>query len=161
MRKRLAVATLLFCALLLPNLALAQAEHGAPGGVSTRRLGYINAAGARCTIAPRRTASCQLDKGTSAVDLAALVDSCPIFGVTDDTTFWIQAWAGDGGDGNVCCDAAAGAAKAATRRRRPHSALTRPPLAPRTCTTIWASTAPSRRMRGVMAARRRWRPPTI
>jgi hypothetical protein len=59
---------------------------------------------ANCTIVEDEAiAVCQLDKGTSAVDLAALVDQLSDLGVTDETIFWIQAWGGHGGDGNVCC----------------------------------------------------------
>jgi hypothetical protein len=85
-----------------------------PGGASILRepikaqilatAGHL-ATMANCTIADDGgMAVCQLDKDTSAVDLAALVDRLSQFGVTDQTIFWVQAWAGDGGDGNVCCE---------------------------------------------------------
>jgi hypothetical protein len=84
-----------------------------PGGASTLRapieaqvlatVGSLTPT-ADCTIVDDEgIAVCQLDKGTSAVDLAALVDQLSDLGVTDETIFWIQAWGGNGGDGNVCC----------------------------------------------------------
>jgi hypothetical protein len=85
-----------------------------PGGASTLRepieaqvLATADnlATTADCTIVDDDgIAVCQLDKDTSAVDLAALVDDLSEFGVTDDTIFWIEAWGGNGGDGNVCCE---------------------------------------------------------
>jgi hypothetical protein len=56
------------------------------------------------TINPGETATCTVNKNSSAIDLATVVDQLSAFGVTDDTTFWIPAWGGDGSNGNVCCD---------------------------------------------------------
>jgi hypothetical protein len=58
------------------------------------------------TITPGDVATCSVNKTVSAIDLEALVDLLSVFGVTvtDDTAFWIQAWGGDGSNGNVCCD---------------------------------------------------------
>jgi hypothetical protein len=66
--------------------------------VTTRNL----ATTPNCTTSSEtNTAVCALDKTTSALDLAALVEELSGFGVTDDTMFWIQAWGGDGSAGNT------------------------------------------------------------
>ena len=56
------------------------------------------------TIDPGGVATCSVNKTISAIDLAAVVDQLSEFGVTDDTAFWIQAWGGNGSNGNVCCN---------------------------------------------------------
>ena len=87
-----------------------------PGGSSTLReplkagvqqLVDNLMAGTGCadlSIVPGDVATCSVNKTISAIDLAALVDQLSDFGVTDDTTFWIQAWGGNGSNGNVCCN---------------------------------------------------------
>jgi hypothetical protein len=59
---------------------------------------------ANLTIVPGDVATCTVNKTTSAIDLAPVVDFLSAFGVTDDTAFWIQAWGGYGSNGNVCCE---------------------------------------------------------
>jgi hypothetical protein len=44
---------------------------------------------ANLTIVPGDIATCTVNKTTSAIDLAPVVDFLSTFGVTDDTTFWI------------------------------------------------------------------------
>lgn len=100
--------------------AFEQAEtHGAcrtPGGASTLReppkahaqtLADNVTAETSCAdliIKPGDSATCSVKKTTSAIDLASIVDQLSEHGVTDDSAFWIQAWGGNGSDGNVCCN---------------------------------------------------------
>jgi hypothetical protein len=81
-----------------------------PGGASTMReqiraqvlrTVHILATGLTCTADPGTVAVCQVDKGVSAADLAAVVQKLSGYGVTENTIFWIQAWGGDGGNGNT------------------------------------------------------------
>lgn len=58
---------------------------------------------ANLVITPGDVATCAINKTMSAIDLAAVVNQLSGLGVTDDTAFWIQAWGGDGSNGNVCC----------------------------------------------------------
>jgi len=94
--------------------AFEQAEAGGachtPGGASTMReqirtqvmrTVHTLAAGMTCTASPGNVAVCQVDKGVSALDLATVVQQLSGYGVTDNTIFWIQAWGGDGSNGNV------------------------------------------------------------
>jgi hypothetical protein len=94
------------------NQAEASAACHTPGGASTLRepieadvLRTVHdlTAGMTCTANPEDVAVCQVDKGVSALDLASVIQQLSGYGVTSDTIFWIQAWAGDGSNGNVCC----------------------------------------------------------
>jgi hypothetical protein len=106
MRFNLMRAIITVSVLLWVSPVLAQAplwpgrDRGEP---ETPEVTQIQAAGADCTIDAGFAASCQLAKGASTLDLAALVQGLSGVGVTAQTIFWVQAWGGNGSDGNVCC----------------------------------------------------------
>ena len=50
------------------------------------------------------TAVCKVQRNVSALDLSLVVNQLSNLGVTNDTIFWIQAWGGNGSNGNVCCN---------------------------------------------------------
>jgi hypothetical protein len=71
------------------------------------------AAGAGCQdlkITPGETAVCTLASSTSAIDLEAIISQIQGQGenVDDNTVFWIEAWAGDGGPGHSSDGGSAG-----------------------------------------------------
>jgi hypothetical protein len=95
------------------GLAEAHGDCHTPGGASTIRepikAQVLRTAthlsnGPTCTTTPGETAVCQFDSTTTAVDIATLVSELSGYGVSANTAFWIEAWGGDGSDGNVCCD---------------------------------------------------------
>jgi hypothetical protein len=57
-----------------------------------------------CTVLLGEAAVCVFSKETTALNLRGLVSQLTGFGVDEYTTFWIEAWGGDGGDGEACCE---------------------------------------------------------